>query len=143
MLIFFAWHLATAARSEEPARARERPNILFAISDDQSYPHAGILGDPVAKTPAFDRAAREGVLFTHSFAACPSCTPSRSAILTGRQIWQICFSVQVSATVADVRFHGYDSRVLVERRLSRYSGIPIARGTTPNSDSNFAYSRLL
>lgn len=67
----------------------QRPNILFAISDDQSYPHTSILGDPVVKTPAFDRVAREGVLFTHSFAACPSCTPSRSAILTGRQIWQV------------------------------------------------------
>lgn len=67
----------------------QRPNILFAISDDQSYPHTSFLGDPVVKTPAFDRVAREGVLFTHSFAACPSCTPSRSAILTGRQIWQV------------------------------------------------------
>jgi uncharacterized sulfatase len=67
----------------------KRPNILFALADDQSYPHTSILGDPVVKTPAFDRVAREGVLFTHSFAACPSCTPSRSAILTGRQIWQV------------------------------------------------------
>ena len=65
-----------------------RPNILFAISDDQSYPHAGVLGDLIVKTPAFDRIAREGVLFTHSFAACPSCTPSRTSILTGRQMWQ-------------------------------------------------------
>ncbi len=73
---------------ELPA-ATKRPNILFAISDDQSYPHTSILGDPVVKTPAFDRVAREGILFTHSFAACPSCTPSRSSILTGRQIWQI------------------------------------------------------
>ncbi len=55
LLIVVAWNLTTAAHSEETARARDRPNILFAISDDQSYPHAGILGDPVAKTPAFDR----------------------------------------------------------------------------------------
>ncbi len=75
-------------RAEEREQAR-RPNILIAISDDQSYPHASILGDTVVKTPAFDRIAREGVLFTHSFAACPSCTASRSAILTGRHIWQI------------------------------------------------------
>ena len=75
-----------SAAAQLPAR---RPNILLALSDDQSYPHTSILGDPVVKTPAFDRVAREGVLFTHSFAACPSCTPSRSAILTGRQIWQV------------------------------------------------------
>ena len=60
----------------------------FAFADDQSYPHASILGDPVVKTPAFDRVAREGVLFRHSFTACPSCTPSRTSVLTGRQMWQ-------------------------------------------------------
>ncbi len=66
-----------------------RPNILLAFSDDQSWPHASILGDPVVKTPAFDRVAQEGVLFNHSYTACPSCSPSRAALLTGRQIWQI------------------------------------------------------
>ena len=30
------------------------PNILFVISDDQSYPHASAYGSPIAKTPAFD-----------------------------------------------------------------------------------------
>lgn len=75
-----------ACTTPEPAR---RPNILLVYSDDQSYPHASILGDPVVRTPGFDRVAREGVLFTHSFTACPSCTPSRSALLTGRHIWRI------------------------------------------------------
>jgi hypothetical protein len=36
-----------------------RPNILFCISDDQSYAHTGANGDPVIQTPAFDRIARE------------------------------------------------------------------------------------
>ncbi|MHC4644345.1 MAG: sulfatase family protein [Planctomycetota bacterium] len=66
-----------------------RPNILFCISDDQSWLHAGAYGDKVVKTPNFDRIAREGVLFTHAFGAGPSCTPSRSAILTGQEIWRL------------------------------------------------------
>jgi N-sulfoglucosamine sulfohydrolase len=65
---------------------RKRPNILFCISDDQSWLHAGAMGDPVVKTPAFDRVAREGILFNHAFCNAPSCGPSRSAILTGRHI---------------------------------------------------------
>jgi N-sulfoglucosamine sulfohydrolase len=65
-----------------------RPNILFVISDDQSWRDTGICGSTTVRTPAFDRIAREGVRFTHSFAACPSCTPSRSAVLTGRHLWQ-------------------------------------------------------
>ena len=35
--------------------SHQRPNILFAIADDQSWPHAGAYGDRVARTPAFDR----------------------------------------------------------------------------------------
>lgn len=52
-----------------------RPNILFCISDDQSALHVGASGDPVARTPGFDRVARRGFLFTHAFADAPSCTP--------------------------------------------------------------------
>ncbi len=65
-----------------------RPNFLFVIADDWSYPHAGAYGDASVKTPHFDRVAREGVLFTHSFCASPSCTPSRSTVLSGRQLYR-------------------------------------------------------
>ncbi len=65
------------------------PNILFAISDDQSWMHAGAYGDRATATPAFDQVAREGVLFQRAFAAAPSCAPSRSALLLGRNIWEI------------------------------------------------------
>jgi len=65
-------------------RVASRPNILYCLADDWSWPHAGIYGDRVVKTPVFDRVAREGVLFTHTFCASPSCTPSRAAMLTGQ-----------------------------------------------------------
>jgi len=67
----------------------KRTNILFCISDDQSWLHAEAYGDKVVKTPNFDRVAKEGVLFTHAFCAASSCTPSRSAILTGQEIWRL------------------------------------------------------
>jgi N-sulfoglucosamine sulfohydrolase len=67
----------------------KRPNILFAISDDQSYPHAGAYGYTAAQTPSFDRIASEGILFNNAFTAAPGCSPSRASILTGRHIWQI------------------------------------------------------
>lgn len=70
------------------ARA-ELPNILFCISDDQSYWHTGANGDQVIKTPAFDRVAKEGIRFTHAFCDAPTCGPSRSAILTGQHIWRL------------------------------------------------------
>ena len=67
----------------------KRPNILFCISDDQSYDHTGANGDPIVKTPAFDKIAREGIRFTHAFCDAPTCGPSRSAILTGQHIWRL------------------------------------------------------
>lgn len=70
-------------------RPAKRPNILLVIADDHSWPHAGAYGCRFVRTPNFDRVAREGVLFTHAFAAAPQCSPNRASILTGRYIWQL------------------------------------------------------
>ena len=64
-------------------------NILFAIADDQSWPHASAYGTEGVRTPAFDRLAAQGVLFNNAFAPAPQCSPCRAAILTGRPIWQL------------------------------------------------------
>ena len=77
--------LTTGCKKE----AVQQPNILFAIADDWGWPHAGAYGDPVVQTPAFDRLAREGVLFNHAYISSPSCTPSRNAILTGQYHWRL------------------------------------------------------
>ncbi len=76
-----------AVRAAEPNQ--RRPNILFCIADDWSWPHAGIAGDPVVQTPTFDRVAREGVLFENAFVTAPSCTPSRGSIVTGQWHWRL------------------------------------------------------
>jgi N-sulfoglucosamine sulfohydrolase len=75
--------------SREGATKNIRPNILFAISDDQSYPHASAYGSKMVNTPAFDKVASNGVLFQNAFVASPGCAPSRAALLTGRYPWQI------------------------------------------------------
>jgi arylsulfatase A-like enzyme len=62
-----------------------KPNILLLLADNWAAPHAGAMGDPVVKTPTFDRIAREGVLFRNAFAPNPSCSPSRSSLLTGQE----------------------------------------------------------
>ena len=82
--IFLSAGCAVAKDSDTP-----RPNILFCFADDWGWPHAGAYGDPVVKTPTFDRIAKEGVLFQHAFVSSPSCTPSRNAILTGQQFYRL------------------------------------------------------
>jgi arylsulfatase A-like enzyme len=63
------------------------PNILFAIADDWGA-HAGVYGTPWVDTPAFDRVAREGVLFQNAYTPVAKCAPSRAIVLTGRHAWQ-------------------------------------------------------
>ena len=68
--------------------AAERPNILFCIADDWGL-HAGAYGTPWVRTPAFDRVARDGVLFQHAYTPNAKCAPSRACLLTGRNSWQL------------------------------------------------------
>jgi|TARA_B110000263_G_scaffold250011_1_gene269848 uncharacterized sulfatase len=65
------------------------PNILFAIADDQSFPHASAYGFKQVNSSGFDIVANSGVLFNNAFVGAPQCSPSRASILTGKNIWQI------------------------------------------------------
>ena len=77
------------------AAKAKRPNILFAFADDwgrYASAYAGLDGRPTAsdvvKTPNFDRVAKNGVLFKNAFVNAPSCTPCRSAILSGQYFFR-------------------------------------------------------
>jgi len=77
-----------------PAYAKP-PNILFAFADDwgrHASAYAKIDGpggiNDAIQTPNFDRIAREGVLFRSAFVSAPSCTPCRSALLSGQHFWR-------------------------------------------------------
>ncbi len=85
-ILFLGLLPASPQRAAEPAK---RPNILFAIADDASYPHMSAYGTTWVKTPAFDRVAREGILFNNAYTPNAKCAPSRAAILTGRNSWQL------------------------------------------------------
>lgn len=79
---------ALAAQKSATAQSAKRPNILFFIADDWGRNHASFFGAKWINTPAFDRLAREGVVFTNCFTSNPKCCPSRASILMGRNSWQ-------------------------------------------------------
>ena len=64
--------------------AESRPNILFLLSDDHSYPFLSCYGDPNVKTPTLDKLAAEGMKFHRFFTTSPQCVPSRASYMTGR-----------------------------------------------------------
>lgn len=72
----------------DPPAGRTRPNILLLITDQQRFDCIGAAGlNPAIQTPAIDRLAREGALFRHAYSCVPSCTPARTALLTGLAPW--------------------------------------------------------
>lgn len=92
-----------------------RPNILLITLDQFRADCLGAAGHPVVRTPALDRLAAQGVRFTHHFANCAPCGPSRASLLTG--LWQMNHRVTGNgAPLADrlpmlprlLRDHGYD-----------------------------------
>lgn len=61
-----------------------KPNFIIIFTDDQGYGDLGTFGHPTIKTPNIDQMASEGQKWTSFYVAANVCTPSRSAILTGR-----------------------------------------------------------
>src|SRR5262245_47047291 len=64
-----------------PLQAANR-NVVLLVADDLGL-QLGCYGDRCSKTPNLDALARNGVRFTHAFAAVASCSPSRSTLYTG------------------------------------------------------------
>ncbi|HEY1189038.1 MAG TPA: sulfatase [Gemmata sp.] len=72
----FAFHMV-------PARAAERPNVIFIVADDLRA-DLGCYGS-VAKTPNLDALAGRGVRFDRAYCQQAVCNPSRSSFLTGKR----------------------------------------------------------
>ena len=83
-------------------------NILFAFADDwgrYASAYRGLAGasplNDLIETPHFDRIAREGVLFQNAFVPAPTCTPCRSALLSGSYFWQTGLGAILQGAVWD------------------------------------------
>src|SRR6476646_1932103 len=82
-----AFYLALLAGFSTTARAQpltgERPNIIFLLTDDQGFGDISAHGNPVLKTPNLDNLRGQSLRFT-DFHVSPTCSPTRSALMTGR-----------------------------------------------------------
>jgi N-sulfoglucosamine sulfohydrolase len=79
LVLFLAFACKTTSRPE----VAQRPlNIVLLLADDQGA-DLSVLGTPGISTPHVDKLAAGGMLFTNAFAVVPSCSPSRSSIMTG------------------------------------------------------------
>lgn len=111
--------------------AAERPNILFAIADDASYPHMSAYGTPWIETPGFDRVAKAGLLFHNAYTPKAKWAPSRACIITGRNSWlleeaanHIChFPAKFKSYVEALGENGYFVSVKADLRQQLLTGL--------------------
>ena len=64
--------------------AKDRPNIMLIMADDQGYGDAGFTGHPFVQTPGMDAMAENSVVFDRFYASAPVCSPTRASVMTGR-----------------------------------------------------------
>ena len=78
ILLFVLW-------ATSPLLAQNKPkNVLFILVDDFGYKDLGCYGSTFYETPNIDKLAKSGTRYTNAYAACPVCSPSRAAIMTGK-----------------------------------------------------------
>lgn len=76
--------LPVAAAAGQEGAGDRMPNVVLVLVDDLGWSDAAALGSGYYETPNVDRLVREGASCTQAYAACAVCSPSRAAILTGR-----------------------------------------------------------
>ena len=68
----------------ESAEAARKPDIVLIVADNLGHGDLSCYGCPDIKTPRIDRLGAEGVRFTNFYSNGPECSPTRTALLTGR-----------------------------------------------------------
>ena len=80
----FLFLVAVAFSGSKIEAADSKPNVVLIVIDDLGWADLGCYGSKFHKTPNLDRLASEGMRFTQAYAACPVCSPTRAALMTGR-----------------------------------------------------------
>lgn len=76
--------LVFGAHSTSAASRSKKPDIVLIVADDLGHGDLSCYGCPDIQTPNIDRLASQGVRFTNFYANGPECSPTRTALLTGR-----------------------------------------------------------
>ena len=70
--------------SQTQKETTKKPNIIFVLADDLGYNDVGYAGQKLMQTPHIDQLAKEGKIYTSTYAGAPVCGPSRSVLMTGQ-----------------------------------------------------------
>ena len=106
------------------------PNILLITSDQQHYDTLGVTNSRI-QTPALDRLAHEGTRFDRAYCVNPTCSPSRSTLITGMYpAWHGCWAIGVKLPedlpfLGDIwQSHGYESILVGKAHFQPLRSVP-------------------
>ena len=92
---FSVFALLTLEVVADEGSVRTKPNIVFIVADDLGWQDVGFMGSQYFETPHPDSLAEDGLVMENVFMY-PTCSPSRAALLTGRQSFRTgCYTVPV------------------------------------------------
>jgi len=111
-----------ALGAEAPAAARQahrQANVVLIVIDDLGWADLGCYGSKYYRTPNLDRLAAEGMRFTQAYAACPVCSPTRTALMTGKYPARVHLTDYIPGfdRVKTRRLAGPDRRAAARGRL--------------------------
>ncbi len=84
------------------AKSNQRPNVLFIMADDLGYGDLSCFGRPDFETPVIDKLARDGLKLDRTYANSAVCSPTRTALLTGRYQYRIPIGLEEPLSRAKV-----------------------------------------
>ncbi|TLX76633.1 sulfatase [Labilibacter sediminis] len=138
--MFFCFLCSIFAFSVKKSKTKDRPNVLFIMSDDHTSQAFGVYGSRLASlnpTPIIDRLAHEGIVFENAFCTNSICTPSRASILTG----------QYSQTNGVLTLNGHlpEARQHLSREMNAlgYETAVIGKWHLKDAPSSFDYYNVL
>ncbi|MGB7393137.1 MAG: sulfatase [Pricia sp.] len=114
------------------AQTDERPNILVIMSDDSGLDMSAY-GSTYVDTPAFDAIAEQGILFNRAYTPNAKCAPSRAAVITGRNSWQLDAAAN-HVIYFPPKFKTYQETLLENGYTTGHTGKGWAPGVTLRED---------
>lgn len=78
------WFLFMVLSCNSQNKVEQKPNIIFIMADDLGWQDVGFMGSKWFETPNLDRFSEESLVFSNAYMY-PTCSPSRTALLTGKQ----------------------------------------------------------
>src|SRR5687767_1078239 len=84
------------------AKPAKKPNILFIMADDLGYADVICYGRRDYQTPAIDSLAAGGMRFMQAYANSAVCSPTRTALITGRYQYRLPLGLEEALSSADV-----------------------------------------